>query len=50
MELHSGMIFEPPLVLLVRVEIIQDDVKLAARKGCDDFIHEAEELDAAASL
>ena len=25
--------FEPPLVLLVRVEIIEDDVKLAARKG-----------------
>src|SRR5215813_4683974 len=50
MEMDSGMFFEPALVLLVRVEIVEDDVKLAIREGGDDAVHEAEELDTAAAL
>ena len=44
------MFLEPALVLLVRVEIVEDDVKLATREGGDDAAHEAEELDTAAAL
>ena len=50
MEMDSGMFLEPALVLLVRVEIVEDDVKLATREGGDDAVHEAEELDTAAAL
>jgi hypothetical protein len=50
MEVHIGAPLEPTLVLLVSVEIVQDDVKLAAREGCHDAVHEAEELDAAALI
>ena len=38
------------LILLVGVEIIEDDVKLAIRKGGNDAVHEAEELDATAPI
>jgi len=41
---------EPILVLLVRVEIVEDDRKLAIREGGDDTVDEAEELDPAAAL
>ncbi len=33
MELHIGMGLEPVLILLVGVEVVEDDVKLSARKG-----------------
>ena len=36
MKLHIGMGFEPMLVLLVGVEVVEDDVKLAVRKSRDD--------------
>jgi hypothetical protein len=38
------MFLEPALILFVRFEVVQDDVKLAVRKGRDDGGHEAEEL------
>jgi len=47
---YIGVFSEPALVLLVRIEVVQDDVKLAVRKGRDDAFHEAEEFDAAAAL
>ena len=47
MELHVGVLLEPVLVLLVGVEVVQDDVKLAVGKGGDDAVHEAQKLDAA---
>ena len=50
MEFDVGMLPEPVLILLVGVEIVQDDVKLAARVGFDDAVHEVEKLDAAATL
>ena len=50
MEFDTGMFLEPALVLLVRVEIVQNDVKLAAREGGHDFVHEAEKLDTPALL
>jgi len=50
MELHFGMLLEPVVVLLVGIEIIQDDMKLAAGKSGNDAVHEAKELDAAAAF
>jgi hypothetical protein len=50
MEMHSRMLLQPALVLLVGIEIIQHDVKLAVRKSCNDLVHEAEEFDAPAPL
>jgi hypothetical protein len=50
MEVHPGMLLQPTLVLLVGVEIIQHDVKLAVGKGCNDLVHEAKEFDAPAPL
>lgn len=44
------MFLEPALVLLMRVEIVDNDVKLATREGGNDAVHEAEELDTAAPL
>src|SRR4029453_7820996 len=41
---------EPALVLLMRVEIVEDDVELAIREGGDEAVHEPEEFDAAAPL
>src|SRR5579862_1496592 len=46
MEMHVGVFFEPALVLFVGIEVVQDDVKLAARKGRTDAVHEAEKFDA----
>ena len=43
------MLLEPKLVLLVGIEVVQNDVKLAVRKGGNDAVHEAEELDAASA-
>src|SRR6202011_1556862 len=48
MEPHVGVFLEPALVLLMRVEIVEDDVKLAIREGGNEAVHEAEELDTAA--
>src|SRR5690242_9775969 len=48
--MDEGMFLEPALVLLVRVEVVEDNVKLAIGKGGNDAVHEAEELDAAAAL
>jgi hypothetical protein len=44
------VLLEPALVLLMRVDIIEDDVKLAVREAGNEAVHEAEELDAAAPL
>jgi hypothetical protein len=48
MEAHLGVLLEPMLILLVGVEVIDDDVKLAIRKGGNDAVHEAEKLHATA--
>lgn len=48
MKSYLGVLLEPTLVLLVRVEIAQDDVKLAVGKCCDDVVHEADKFAAAA--
>src|SRR6476620_9550578 len=45
-----GWLLQPTLVLLVSVEIVEDDVQLPIRKGNNDALHEAEELDSAAPL
>ena len=45
MKLHVGVGLEPVLVLLMGVEIVEDDVKLAVRKSRGDAVHEVEELD-----
>src|SRR6476620_11158629 len=50
MEEDLGVFLEPALVLLVRIEIVEDDVKRAIREGGNEAVHEAEELDAAAAL
>src|SRR5437016_7845646 len=50
METDFGVFLEPALVLLMRVEIVDNDVKLAIREGGNDAVHEAEELDTAAPL
>ena len=44
MELHVRMPLEPAVVLLMSVEIVEDDVKLAIRVGRGNAVHEAEEL------
>ena len=41
---------EPMLVLLVGIEVVEDDVKLAVRKGRGDAVHEVEKFDAATSF
>ena len=43
------MFLEPALVLLLRVEIVEDDVKLTIREGGNEAVHEAEELDTSAA-
>src|SRR5882762_8743317 len=50
MEVDLGVFLEPALVLLVRIEIVEDDVKRAIWEGGNEAVHEAEELDAAAAL
>src|SRR5437764_1676264 len=46
-EADVGVFLEPALVLLMGIEIVEDNVKFAVRKGCNDAVHEAEELDTA---
>src|ERR1700693_3843798 len=50
MEMDLAVFLEPTLVLLMGVEIVEDDVELAIRKGGNEAVHEAKELDTAASL
>ena len=50
MKLHVGVGLEPVLVLLVGVKVVEDDVKLAARKGRGEAVHEIEKLDAATAF
>ena len=50
MEMDIGMLLEPALVLLMCVEVVEDDVKLAIREGSNNAVHEAEELDTTAPL
>jgi hypothetical protein len=50
MELHVRVGLEPRLVLLVGVEVVENDVKLSARKGRGDTGHEVEKLDAATAF
>ena len=47
MKVHVGVGLEPMLVFPVGVEVVEDDVKLAARKSRGDAVHEVEKLDAA---
>jgi hypothetical protein len=44
------MSLEPILVILVGVEVAEDDVKLAVRKGRGDAVHEVEKLDTATAF
>ena len=44
------MFLEPATALLMGVEIIEDDVHLAVRKGGNHTIHEAEKLETTAAL
>src|SRR4029079_18242295 len=46
MEPDLGVFLQPALVLLMRVEIVEDDVKLAIRVDGNEAVHEGEELDA----
>jgi hypothetical protein len=50
MEADGGVFLEPALVLLMRVEIVEDDVKLTIREGGNEAVSEAEELDTTAPL
>ena len=50
MKFHIGMCLEPILVLLVGVEVVEDDVKLAVRKSRGDAVHKVEKLDAATAF
>src|SRR5258708_11087569 len=50
MEMDVWVFLEPALVLLMRVEIVEDDMEVAIREGGNDAVHEAEELDTAAPL
>jgi hypothetical protein len=50
MEMDLAVFLEPALVLLVGVEIVEDEVKLAIREGGDEAVHEAEKLDTATPL
>ena len=50
MEADGGVFLEPALILLMRVEIVEDDVKLTIREGGNEAVHEAEELDTKAPL
>src|SRR5437660_678293 len=50
METHVAVLLEPALVLLMRVEIVENDVKLVVREAGNEAVHEAKELDAAAPL
>ena len=50
MKFHIGMCLEPFLVLLVGVEVVENDVKLAVRKCCGHAIHKVEKLDPATSF
>src|ERR1700756_14908 len=47
MKLHVGVGLEPMFVFLVGVEVVEDDVKLPARKSRGDTVHEVEKLDTA---
>ena len=50
-QMHVGMALEPAVVLgLVGIEVVEDDVELAARKGCGDTVHEIEKLDTATAF
>ena len=50
MKMDFGVFLEPALVLLMGVEIVDNDVKLATREGGNDAVHEAEELNTAPAL
>ena len=50
MEVDVRMLFEPTVALLVGVEVVEDDMKLAIREGSNDTAHEAEKLDTAPPL
>ena len=50
MKFHIGMGLKPVLVLLVGIEVVEDDVKLAVWESRSDAGHETEKLDAAAAF
>src|SRR5262249_61176775 len=50
MEVDLRMFLEPAVTPLMSVEIVEDDMQLAIRKGSHDVLHEAEELDTPAPL
>src|SRR6516165_3982128 len=50
MEVYVGMACQPPILLgLVSVEVVQNDVDVAAAVLGDDIVHEIEELSSASS-
>src|SRR5262245_40515394 len=44
MEVDLRMFLEPAVAPLMGVEIVEDDMQLASRKGSHDVLHEAEKL------
>ncbi len=50
MKLDVGVGIQPMFVLLVGVEIVENDVKLAARTSRGNAVHEVEKFDAAPSF
>jgi hypothetical protein len=42
MEAHLGVFLQPALVLLVGIEVVEADVKLAIREGSNKAVHVAE--------
>src|SRR5450631_2289203 len=50
MKFHIGMCLEPILILLVGVEVVEDNVKLAVRKSRGDAVNEVDKLDAATAF
>ena len=47
MKVDVGVGLQPMFVFLVSVEVVEDNVKLAARISRGDAVHEIEKLDAA---
>ena len=50
MKVHPGVLVEPTLILLMGVEVIENDVEVAAWKSRDHAVHEPEKFNATAPL
>src|SRR5450631_3907422 len=49
-ENHTSTWLSQDALVLVGAEVVEDDVKLAVRKGCGDAVHEVEKLDTATAF